>query len=151
MFGTGNAKDSSGKKGAANAPGSKSSNSLVQGTYVEGKITTESDFRIDGKLVGDLRCKGKLIIGPSGIIEGNIECQNAMIQGTFSGTLVVHELLQVMESARIEGEVDTTKLIVQAGSSFNVTCVMGGKKRKRLDQEVEGREVERLSKVAQSA
>ena len=151
MFGTGNGKESSGKRNVSAASGSKSINSLVQGTYVEGKVTTENDFRIDGKLVGRLKCMGKVIIGPAGVIEGDIECQNAVIQGKFAGTLIVKELLQVMESAHIEGEVSTGKLIVQSGSTFNVSCAMGGAKRKSGEHEVQGREVERLSKVAQSA
>ena len=151
MFGSNNGKESSNKKGTVNPQGSKSINSLVNGTYVEGRITTESDFRIDGRLVGKLNCKGKVIIGPSGVIEGNIECQNAVIQGRFEGTIIVHELLQVMETAQIEGEVSTSKLIVQAGSTFNVTCSMGGKKLKKRQSDSESRELEARQKVAQSA
>ena len=126
MFGSNNGKDPKDKKGSVTNSGT-SSNLLVRGTRVEGKISTESDIRIDGKLVGELMSKGKVIIGPSGEIRGDIDCQNAVIEGHFSGNLVVHELLQVKESAHIEGDVQTAKLIVQSGSVFNVTCSMGGK------------------------
>jgi len=151
MFGSGNGKESTTKKGSAPATGTKSINSLVNGTFVEGNVSTESDFRIDGKLVGKLRCKGKVIIGPTGVIDGDIECQNALIEGRFTGNLVVHELLQVMEKATVEGEVQTGKLIVQSGSTFNVTCSMGGQNLKSRSQEMKGKDIETLSKVAQTA
>ena len=119
------------KSGASDAPLSApngASNSLVQGTHVEGKINAENDIRIDGSLNGTLICKGKVIIGPKGKVEGDITCQQAVIEGTFMGNLKVNELLNVRESAKITGEIVTDKLLVQAGAIFNVTCSMGGQK-----------------------
>ncbi|RLD21971.1 MAG: polymer-forming cytoskeletal protein [Bacteroidetes bacterium] len=151
MFGSSNGNDQKNKNKKVSKDGvnSQSTNSLVRGTSVEGTITTESDIRIDGKLTGHLISKGKVIIGPSGEINGDIECQNAMIEGHFSGRLHVHELLQVKDSAHIEGEVQTNKLVVQSGSIFNVTCSMGGKKMKA--RRSESLELEKLSKVVKTA
>ena len=151
MFGSSNGNDqkNKSKKVPRDSVNSQSTNSLVRGTSVEGTITTESDIRIDGKLVGHLISKGKVIIGPSGEINGDIECQNAMIEGHFSGRLQVHELLQVKETAQVEGEVQTGKLVVQSGSIFNVTCSMGGKKMKA--RRSESLELEKLSKVVKTA
>lgn len=151
MFGSSNGNDQKNKTKKVQRDGvnSQSTNSLVRGTSVEGTITTESDIRIDGKLVGQLISKGKVIIGPSGEINGDIECQNAMIEGHFSGRLQVHELLQVKETAQVEGEVQTGKLVVQSGSIFNVTCSMGGKKMKA--RRSESLELETLSKVGKTA
>lgn len=151
MFGSSNGNDpkNKNKKVSRDSINSQSTNSLVRGTIVEGTITTESDIRIDGKLIGHLISKGKVIIGPSGEINGDIECQNAMIEGHFSGRLQVHELLQIKETAQVEGEVQTSKLVVQSGSIFNVTCSMGGKKMKA--RRTESLELERLSKVVKTA
>ncbi len=151
MFGSNNRNDqkNKSKKVPRENMNSQSTNSLVRGTSVEGTITTESDIRIDGKLVGHLISKGKVIIGPSGEINGDIDCQNAMIEGHFSGRLVVHELLQIKETAKVEGEVQTNKLVVQSGSIFNVRCSMGGKK--MIARKSEALELERLSKVVKTA
>ncbi len=102
-----------------------SSNSLVQGTSMEGNVIADKDIRIDGTLKGSLQCKGKVIIGPSGFISGDITCENAVIEGRFEGNLVVTDVLHVKESASIEGDVTTLKLVVQPGSVFNVKCKMG--------------------------
>jgi cytoskeletal protein CcmA (bactofilin family) len=133
MFGT-NAKNdqSKGKAAASSVTASAHSlNSLVQGTVVEGTVKSESDIRIDGAIKGKLFCDAKVIIGPTGLVEGQIRCQNAVIEGKFDGVLEVAQLLNIRETAKISGEVTTDKLIVQSGATFNVTCSMGaGQKQK---------------------
>ena len=104
---------------------SHSLNSLVKGTYLEGTIKAETDFRVDGTIKGSLNCSARLIIGPSGVVEGEARCASAFIEGRFEGNLNVAELLNIKESAEVIGEVKTNKLIIQSGAIFNVTCKMG--------------------------
>ncbi len=128
---------SSNKKEASKAKGSTimpttaghSLNSLVQGTVVEGSVKSESDIRVDGTIKGQLICDAKVIIGPTGHIDGEVKCKNAVIEGKFEGVISVSELLNVRESAQISGDVTTNKLIVQSGAAFNVNCIMGGGKK----------------------
>ncbi len=105
---------------------SHSLNSLVQGTVVEGTVKSESDIRIDGTIKGILHCNAKVIIGPSGRVEGEVQCKNAVIEGQFEGTLNVEALLDVRDTANVTGDISTGKLIVNQPKSFNVTCAMGG-------------------------
>jgi len=151
MFGSSsNNKDTrkSASSGAVSG-GFQSNNSLVAGTRIEGAIFTETDIRIDGTVVGTIQSKGKVIVGSAGQIEGEIQCKNAVIEGKFSGTLVVSELLQVKETAVVEGDVNTAKLLVHAGATFNVTCKMGAQRMKELKREEPvPLELGHLSKVA---
>ena len=104
--------------------GENALNSLVRGTTVEGSIVAESDIRIDGTIRGTLTCSAKVIIGPSGLIDGEVKCQNAVIEGKFFGKLRVNELLSIKETAEVVGDVTTDKLLVQPGAVFCVTCKM---------------------------
>lgn len=104
---------------------SNSLNSLVKGTKVEGTVSSESDIRIDGTIIGTLTCKAKVIIGPSGVVEGDVKCENAVIEGRFEGNLDVAQLLTIKEAAVVNGDVKTNKLLVQSGAVFNVSCRMG--------------------------
>jgi cytoskeletal protein CcmA (bactofilin family) len=63
-------------------------------------------LRIDWKLFST----GKLVIGPAGIITGDIQCKNADIEGKFEGTIRVAEILNVKAQAVIKGEVTVGKL-----------------------------------------
>ena len=104
--------------------GSLAINSLVQGTIVEGTIEAQTDFRVDGTINGKLFCQAKVIIGPAGAVKGEIKCENAVIEGKFEGTIEVKDLLNIRENAIVEGDLTTSKLIVQSGATFNVTCAM---------------------------
>lgn len=99
-------------------------NIVIQSTLIEGKVISEGDFRIDGTFKGTLHCKAKVIIGSNGVFEGDIYCENAVIEGSFEGDLKVNEVLYVRETANIKGDVVTGKLVVQSGSIFEVNCKM---------------------------
>ena len=66
---------------------SGSLNTLVKGTSIKGDIKAESDIRVDGKIDGTLTCNAKVIIGQTGVVEGEITCVNAVIEGRFDGNL----------------------------------------------------------------
>ena len=119
-------KKEEGKKYDSAPSASGSNNSIVSGTKLEGTINANSDIRIDGELKGKLLCKGRVIIGPSGIVDGEVDCQNAIIEGKFTGNLKVSELLTIKENATISGDIKTDKINIQAGASFNGNCSMGG-------------------------
>jgi len=105
-------------------------NSLVHGTKVEGTIESSNDIRVDGAIKGTLKCKAKVIIGPTGLIEGEIHAQNAVIEGRFEGALMIAEVLQIKEQARVTGEISAAKLVVQPGAVINGSFDMGGQAKK---------------------
>ena len=102
-------------------------NRIEKNTKIKGEIVSEADFRIDGKLDGNVKTSGKVVIGKDGYIKGKVECVNADIEGSFNGELLVSDLLSLKSSAVIEGTVSVTKLAVEPGATFNASCNMKGK------------------------
>ncbi len=100
-------------------------NRIEKNTKIKGDITSEADFRIDGKLEGNVKTSGKVVIGKDGYINGKVECVNADIEGKFNGELLVTDLLSLKASAIIEGTVSVSKLAVEPGATFNAACTMG--------------------------
>ncbi|MEM8846520.1 MAG: polymer-forming cytoskeletal protein [Bacteroidota bacterium] len=100
-------------------------NRIEKNTKIKGDITSEADFRIDGKLEGNVKTSGKVVIGKDGYINGKVECVNADIEGKFNGELNVSDLLSLKASATIEGNVSVSKLAVEPGATFNASCTMG--------------------------
>lgn len=100
-------------------------NRIEKNTKIKGDITSEADFRIDGKLEGNVKTSGKVVIGKDGYIHGKVECVNADIEGKFNGELLVKDLLSLKASAIIEGTVSVAKLSVEPGATFNAACTMG--------------------------
>lgn len=121
MFG-----DKSAKKSAVNQE-SFSANTIQNGTIIQGQIVSEGSIRIDGKLEGSLSTKGKLVIGASGSIRGNISCGTANIEGKVIGDIEVGEMLILKQSAVIDGDISTQKLVVEEGAVFNGRVSMGNR------------------------
>lgn len=102
-------------------------NILAAGTTVTGSIYTESDFRLDGRIEGDMNCKGKIVVGPKGSIVGNITADNAEIFGEIEGTIKIKEKLVFKSTAKVKGDIFIQTLEIEPGAHFNGTCTMSGK------------------------
>jgi cytoskeletal protein CcmA (bactofilin family) len=99
-------------------------NRIERSTKITGEIVSEADFRIDGTLEGTITTSGKVVIGKEGVINGNVNCSFADVEGKFSGKIEVKESLSLKSTSSVEGEVIIGKLIVESGASFNAKCSM---------------------------
>ena len=100
-------------------------NHINSDTTIEGSIKARGNLRIDGTLRGDLICEGRVVVGKSGLIEGEIKCQNAEIEGTIKANIVVSELLTLKATAKLQGDIVTKKLSIEPGANFTGSCSMG--------------------------
>ncbi len=99
-------------------------NILGPGAIVKGEIQVNGDFRIDGILEGSIICKGKIVVGPTGKIDGDIQCQNADFSGEVKASVRVAELLTLKATAKYSGDMITGKLAIEPGAQFSGTCTM---------------------------
>ena len=99
-------------------------NLLSSGTVVKGEIKVNGDFRIDGIFIGSINCKGKIVVGATGVIEGEINCQNADFSGEVKAIVKVAELITLKESAKFTGDISTNKLAIEPGAKFSGNCAM---------------------------
>ena len=100
-------------------------NLIGNGTTITGDIKSTGDIRIDGTLKGNLSISGKLVVGSSGNIEGNVSCQNADVSGEIHGRVSVSELLSLKASAKLLGDIITGKISIEPNATFTGTCNMG--------------------------
>lgn len=99
-------------------------NALAAGTTVKGNMITETDFRLDGKIEGDVNCSGKIVIGPKGCVVGNLISMNAEVLGEVEGTIRVNEKLILKSTAVIKGDIFTRVLEIEPNARFNGACAM---------------------------
>ena len=104
---------------------SPSVNLIGKGTVIKGSIQSAGDIRIDGTLIGSIVSKGKVVIGPSGNVEGDITCKDADISGSLKVKITVAEVLLLKPSAKLAGDIITNKLAIESGATFSGTCSMG--------------------------
>ncbi len=108
-----------------NEADSSATNMIRTGTEITGDINCKEDIRIDGKLFGNLKSAGKVVVGENGLIEGTIECAYATIFGDIKGTTNVNELLSLKSTANLVGDIVTNKLQIEPGANFSGSCKMG--------------------------
>ncbi len=102
----------------------KALNTIAQDTKIKGNIESDGDIRIDGILVGDLDCKGRVVVGPDSRIDGTIRCTSAEIMGYVKGEISVKDLLSLKGTATITGNLTMGKLSVEPGARFVGHCKM---------------------------
>jgi cytoskeletal protein CcmA (bactofilin family) len=100
-------------------------NLIGAGTVIEGDIRSNGDIRIDGAVYGHVYSKAKVVIGNTGLVEGDVNCQNADVSGTVKGKSIVNELLFLKSSSKMSGDIVTGKLVVEVGATFTGSCNMG--------------------------
>ena len=125
MFGNKNKTDITMAK--INEPEHTSINLIGSGTTIKGEVKSNGDIRIDGTLIGQVTSKGKIIVGNTGVIEGEIYCQNADFSGNIKAKVEVTELLSLKASSRLQGEIITNKLAIEPGARFTGSCNMDKK------------------------
>ena len=68
---------------------SNSSNTIGKGTTITGDIETYGNLRLEGRLIGNIKCKSKVAQGEASVIEGNITAQNAEFAGQIIGRVEI--------------------------------------------------------------
>jgi len=99
-------------------------NLISNGTDITGNVNSGGDIRIDGSLNGNLTTKGKVVVGPSGKVKGEIICKNLEVSGSIEGKVSVDNLLNLKASSKIYGEITTSRLSIEPGAVFTGNCKM---------------------------
>lgn len=105
-------------------PDHTSINLVGAGTTIKGEVFSNGDIRVDGTIIGSVESKGKVVVGTTGVVEGDIICQNADLSGKISAKVQVSELLTLKASAKLFGDILTNKLAIEPGAVFTGTCTM---------------------------
>lgn len=99
-------------------------NILSSGTRITGDINAEEDIRIDGTIEGNITCKGKIVIGASSSVIGNIESCNIELLGQVRGNIICKEKVVLRASSILFGDIKTSIVEIEPGAQFEGACVM---------------------------
>ena len=97
---------------------------ISAGTIIKGEIVSPYDIRIDGTFEGKVQTKGRVVVGETALIKGDIICENIDLWGKVEGNLFVKDTLALMEGCSVNGNLNIRRLSVELGSVFNGNCRM---------------------------
>ncbi len=121
-------------------------NLISNGTDITGDVKSNGDIRIEGTLTGSLNIKGKVVIGPTGKVNGEVICKNSEVSGFIEGKIIVSQLLNLKSSSTILGDIDTAKLSIEPGAKFTGNCKMTDNEENGTTKSFKGKELEKQSK-----
>ena len=98
---------------------------ISAGTVIKGEILSPSDIRIDGTFEGKVQSKGRVVVGETAVIKGDIICENVDLWGKVEGNLFVKDTLALKSGCRVDGNLSISRLSVELGAVFNGTCKTG--------------------------
>ena len=98
---------------------------IGSGTVLTGETTFHAMLRVDGHLTGSVTSEtGTLIVGSTGRVDANIVVAAAMINGTINGDIIASERLELGRTARIVGNVQSPRLVMEDGAILEGGCTM---------------------------
>ena len=103
---------------------SNSVSRISAGTVIKGEIISPNDIRIDCMFEGTLKVKGKVVIGSTAIVKGDIICDNCDICGKLDGNVYVKDTLGLKDGCIVNGNLHIRRISVELGSTFNGNCRM---------------------------
>ncbi len=94
------------------------------GTIIKGEIASSSDIRIDGTFEGKIQSNGRVVIGESASVKGDVICENLDLWGKVDGNVFVKDTLSLKQGCSVDGNVHIRRFCVELGSTFNGNCKM---------------------------
>lgn len=91
----------------------------------KGELSFEKGVRIEGSFEGQIRSKGTLHVAEGAQVSATVEAMNVKIEGECKGNIIVSEKLQLLATAKMEGDLRTNRLEIADGAIFVGNVVVG--------------------------
>lgn len=97
---------------------------LGAGAEFSGKLSFRGSVRIDGVFSGEITTDGVLVIGCGARVEATMETGSLVVNGSFNGTVVASEAVELKKTARFYGNISAPSLVIEQGAIYEGTCKM---------------------------
>lgn len=97
---------------------------LDRGSQMEGELSFDTTFRVDGKLSGKVTSDGNLIVGEGGEIDGEIRVGQIFVSGTVRGRVHAARRVQIAANGKAFADLHTPSLVIEDGAVFEGRCSM---------------------------
>jgi len=99
------------------------------GTSVSGNIESGGFTRVDGNVLGDVRAKGRLIVGERARMKSSISGTFVTVGGVVFGNVIATERLVILATGLVMGDIITRRIQADEG------CLIHGRVRLCLTDE----------------
>ena len=94
------------------------------GMKVVGDCETDGTVRIDGQIQGTVSAGKAVVVGKDGIVDGDIDTQDAVVSGRVTGKVWAESRLELQATSRVDGEIRARRLQLEEGAVLNGSVQM---------------------------
>ncbi len=105
-------------------PETSAMSTIAAGDTFEGTLTTTNGVRVLGTVRGTIESKSNVQVDQDALVEADIQAENVTIAGTYKGKLNCNERLEITETGRASGELETGRILLHEGGFFEGTLHM---------------------------
>jgi len=91
---------------------------LSKEVKIEGDIQGSENLQVEGKFKGSIKLAGDIFVGPTGVVEADVEADNVVIQGQLSGNVTARKQLQIQSSGKLVGDCSAQSIDIKEGALF---------------------------------
>jgi cytoskeletal protein CcmA (bactofilin family) len=111
-----------GKKPGLGPDNNEATSVIGEGSAFDGNLEVSGNLRVDGKFTGQIRVTETLVVGKNGLVDADVDTKSAVVAGTIKGNLSASEKITLQSGSRLEGEMVTSRLVIEEGVSFQGSC-----------------------------
>jgi len=95
---------------------------LEAGNRLDGNLTSQGTLRVNCSVKGKLSSKQRLLLGAEAEVEGELEAQIVVVEGSFSGKIRAYERVEIKQSASFDGEATSPCFVIEPGAAVRGKC-----------------------------
>lgn len=89
------------------------------GMRVVGQVETDGVLKVEGRVEGNIRSEGQVLVAQGGVVEGDIFTHEAIVGGEVKGAVAADKRIEVQSTSVITGDITSPKVAVQEGGEVN--------------------------------
>ena len=95
-----------------------STSTLSKEVKLEGEIQGSENLQVEGRFKGTIKLAGDLYVGPTGVVDADIEADNVVVHGQINGNVLARKQLQIQSSGKLVGDCTAQSIDIKEGALF---------------------------------
>ena len=99
---------------------------IEEGCSLNGQLQFQSGVRIDGRVEGEVRARGTVVVGETAVVEASILADIVVVLGEVAGEIEATTLVALHKGASVRSDIRAAGIVVEPGANFRGSIVIGG-------------------------
>jgi cytoskeletal protein CcmA (bactofilin family) len=92
---------------------------IAAGLKIVGDVETAGVLKIEGTVQGSIRGARQVVVGRTGVVQGDVQAEEVVLGGRVVGTVTASERVEIQSNSVIEGDIHTRSIVVFEGGLLN--------------------------------